>query len=166
MFVLSRFSWVRLCAILWTVAHQAPLPMGFSRQEYCSGLPFPSSRDLPDPGIEPVCLTSNLHWQTDSLPLVTPGGFPGGSAGKESTYSAGDPSSTPRLGRSPGEGKGYPLHPLSFVVTYMFSVTIKAKDLIPAQMNLHSTKPKKSDSQDDLTRDSFYMTSCCCCCCC
>ena len=83
--------------------------MGFSRQEYCSGLPFPSSRDLPDPGIEPVCLTSNLHWQTDSLPLVTPGGFPGGSAGKESTYSAGDPSSTPRLGRSPGEGNGNPL---------------------------------------------------------
>ena len=37
----------------WTVAHQAPLSMGFSRQEYWSGLPFPSSRDLPDPGIKP-----------------------------------------------------------------------------------------------------------------
>ena len=38
---------------LWTVAHQAPLSMGFSRQEYWSGLPFPSPGDLPDPGIEP-----------------------------------------------------------------------------------------------------------------
>ena len=37
----------------WTVAHQAPLSMGFSRQEYWSGLPFPSAGDLPDPGIEP-----------------------------------------------------------------------------------------------------------------
>ena len=38
---------------LWTVAHQAPLSMGFSRQGYWSGLPFPSPGDLPDPGIEP-----------------------------------------------------------------------------------------------------------------
>ena len=37
----------------WTVAFQPPLSMGFSRQEYWSGLPFPSPRDLPDPGIEP-----------------------------------------------------------------------------------------------------------------
>ena len=37
----------------WTVDHQAPLSMGFSRQEYWSGLPFPSPGDLPDPGIEP-----------------------------------------------------------------------------------------------------------------
>ena len=44
---------VRLFATLWTVAHQAPLSMGFSRQEYWSGLPFPSPGDLPDPGIEP-----------------------------------------------------------------------------------------------------------------
>ena len=42
----------------WTVAHQAPLSMGFSRQEYWSGLPFPSPGDLPDPGIEPMSLTS------------------------------------------------------------------------------------------------------------
>ena len=38
----------------WTVAHQAPLSMGFSRQEYWSGLPFPSPGDLPDTGIKPV----------------------------------------------------------------------------------------------------------------
>ena len=37
----------------WTVAHQAPLSMGFPRQEYWSGLPFPPPGDLPDPGIEP-----------------------------------------------------------------------------------------------------------------
>ena len=40
--------------ILWTVAYKAPLSMGFSRQEYRSGLPFPSPGDLPDPGIEPM----------------------------------------------------------------------------------------------------------------
>ena len=38
----SRFSRVRLCVTLWTAAHQAPLPTGFSRQEHWSGLPFPS----------------------------------------------------------------------------------------------------------------------------
>ena len=41
-------------ATLWTVAHQAPLSMGLSRQEYWSGLPFPPPRDLPDPGIDPA----------------------------------------------------------------------------------------------------------------
>ena len=44
--------------ILWTVACQVPLSMGFSRQEYWSGLPFPSLADLPDPGIEPTSLMS------------------------------------------------------------------------------------------------------------
>ena len=51
-------------AVLWTVAYQAPLSMGFSRQEYWSGLPFPSPGDLPDPGIEPGSPT--LY--TDALP--------------------------------------------------------------------------------------------------
>ena len=49
---------------LWTVVHQAPLSMGFSRQEYYSGLTFPSPEDLPDPGIEP----ESPALQTDSLP--------------------------------------------------------------------------------------------------
>ena len=48
----------------WTVACQAPLSMGFSRQEYWSGLSFPSPGDLPDPGIEP----RSPSLQTDSLP--------------------------------------------------------------------------------------------------
>ena len=46
-------SCVQLFATPWTVALQAPPSIGFSRQEYWSGLPFPSPRDLPDPGIEP-----------------------------------------------------------------------------------------------------------------
>ena len=52
--MLSRFSHVQFFATLWTVALQVPLSMGFSRQEYCSGFPFPSPGDLPDPGIEPT----------------------------------------------------------------------------------------------------------------
>ena len=51
--VLSRFSPVQLFATPWTIAHQSPQSVGFSRQEYWSELPFPSPRDLPDPGIEP-----------------------------------------------------------------------------------------------------------------
>ena len=42
----------------WTVARQASLPMEFSKQEYWSGVPFPTPRDLPDPGIEPSSLES------------------------------------------------------------------------------------------------------------
>ena len=49
----KSFSRVWLFATLWTGAYQAPPSMGFSRQEYWSGLPFPSPGDLPDPGIEP-----------------------------------------------------------------------------------------------------------------
>ena len=56
---------VRLFVTPWTVAHQAPLSVGFPRQEYWSGLPFPSPGDLPHPGTE----THLLHWQVDSLPL-------------------------------------------------------------------------------------------------
>ena len=52
----------------WTAAHQAPLSVGFSRQEYWNGLPSPSPGDLPDPGIEPVSPTL----QADSLPFEPP----------------------------------------------------------------------------------------------
>ena len=57
-YVLSHFSRVQLFATLWTAAHQAPLPMGFSRQESWSGLPFPSPGHLPNPGTEPASLMS------------------------------------------------------------------------------------------------------------
>ena len=56
--VLSRSSRVRLCAAYRPAAHQAPLSLGFSRQEYQSGLPCPPPGDLPNPGIEPVSLMS------------------------------------------------------------------------------------------------------------
>jgi len=62
-------SHVRLFATPWTVAYQAPLSMGFSRQGYWSGLPFPSPGDLPNPGIEPGSPTL----QGDALPSEPPG---------------------------------------------------------------------------------------------
>ena len=54
--VVSHISCVQLCATLWTVACQAPLSMGFSRQEYWSGLSCPPSEDLSNPGIQPAFL--------------------------------------------------------------------------------------------------------------
>ena len=53
----------------WTVAHQVPLSMVFSRQEYWSGLPFPTSGDLPNPGIKP----GSPALQANSLPVELPG---------------------------------------------------------------------------------------------
>ena len=67
------FSHVQLFATPWTVAHQVPLSMGFSRQEYWSGLPFPTPGDLPDPGMEPTSLVSPAL-AGDSLPLHHLGG--------------------------------------------------------------------------------------------
>ena len=57
MCMLSCFSCVQLFETPQTIAHQAPLSMGFSRHEYCSGLPCPP-RDLPKPGIKPASLSS------------------------------------------------------------------------------------------------------------
>ena len=81
--MLSHFSCVQLFATLWTVARQAPLSMGFSRQEYWSGLPFPSPGDLPHLGIEPVSLkspalagglfTTNTTWEAPSSTLSSLG---------------------------------------------------------------------------------------------
>ena len=74
--MLSHSSRVQLFATLWTVAHQAPLSMGFSRQEYWSGLPCPPPGDLPDPGIKPASLmslalageffTTNTTWEAQN----------------------------------------------------------------------------------------------------
>ena len=63
------FSRVQFFVIPWITAHQTPLSMEFSRQEYWSGLPCPSPGDLPDPGIEPGCPVL----QADSLPSEPPG---------------------------------------------------------------------------------------------
>ena len=64
--------------MLWTIACQAPLSMGFSRQEYWSGLPFAPPGDLPDPGSKPICLaspaladtffTTNATWEAPDQP--------------------------------------------------------------------------------------------------
>ena len=92
-------SHVQFFATLWTVAHQAPLSMGFFRQEYWSRLPFSPPGDLPDPGIEPVspCIGRQIlyHWATWEAPILEKKlktlyihiyktkGFPGGASGKE-----------------------------------------------------------------------------------
>ena len=75
--VLSCFRCVRLFATLWILAHQPPLSVGFSRQEYGSGLPYPPPEDLPDPGMEPVSFTSptladrvfttSASWETECV---------------------------------------------------------------------------------------------------
>ena len=70
--ILSCFSSVQLFATLWTVARQAPLSTGFSRQEYWSGLPFPSPGDLLTKGSN-LHLLHLIHWRAGSLPLGPPG---------------------------------------------------------------------------------------------
>ena len=64
----QSLSHVRLFATPWTVAHQAPLPMGFPRQEYWSGFPFPSPGHLPDTGIK----LGSSALEADSLPSEPP----------------------------------------------------------------------------------------------
>ena len=66
--VVKSLSHVRLFATPWTVAHQAPPFMGFPRQEYWSGLPFPSPGDLPNPGIEPRSPALQADALTSELP--------------------------------------------------------------------------------------------------
>ena len=66
---MKSLSHVRLFATPSTVDYQAPPSMGFSRQEYWSGLPFPSSGDLPNPGIQP----GSPARQADALPSERPG---------------------------------------------------------------------------------------------
>ena len=66
---MKSLSRVRLFATPWTLAYQDPQSMGFSRQEYWSGLPFPSPGDIPDQGIEP----GSPALQADALPSEPPG---------------------------------------------------------------------------------------------
>ena len=127
---MKSLSHVWLFATPWTVAYQAPLSLKFFRQEYCSGLPFPSPRDLPNPEIKP----GSPALQAGTLPSEPPGkpwfslysrlqmsrrpyfmlfnvilGFPDISVGKESSCNAGDLCSIPGSGRSAGEEIGYTL---------------------------------------------------------
>ena len=71
MLKVKSLSRVLLFVTPWTVAHQAPLSMEFSRQEYWNGLPFPSPGDLPNPGIEP----ESPALQADALPSEPLGTF-------------------------------------------------------------------------------------------
>ena len=73
-------SHVQLFATRWTVAHQAPLSMGFSRPEYCSGLPFPPPGDLPNPRVKSVSPLS------PASPALTGGFFTTELPGKQSSY--------------------------------------------------------------------------------
>ena len=66
---MKSLSRVRLFAVTWTVAYHTPPSMGFSSQEYWSGLPFPSPEDLPEPGIKP----GSPALQADALPSKPPG---------------------------------------------------------------------------------------------
>ena len=70
-----RYSVVSASVIPWTIARQVPPFMGFPRQEYWSGLPFPPPGALPDPGIESLSPTSLALMETDSL-LVAPPSHP------------------------------------------------------------------------------------------
>ena len=65
----QSLSHIRLFATPWTVAHQAPLSVGFPRQEYWSRLPFPPPGELPDPGVK----LSSPELQANSLPTEPPG---------------------------------------------------------------------------------------------
>ena len=111
---------------LWTVARQAPLSLGFPRQEYWSGLPFLLPGDLPKPGTELLSLMSPasaggfftiiIAWEAratwEAYFMHKPPqflGLPGGSDGKESTCNAADLGSIPGLGRSARDENGYPL---------------------------------------------------------
>jgi len=78
----SHFSHVQLFMTPWTIARQAPLPIGFSRQVYWSGMLFPSPGDLPNPVIEPVTLvspalegvffTTSTIWEAQATILTNP----------------------------------------------------------------------------------------------
>ena len=74
--MLSRFGCVQPSVTPWTIAHQAPLSVRFSRQEYWSGLPCPPPGDLPDPGTEPMSSVAPAlqadslllsHWESPTL---------------------------------------------------------------------------------------------------
>ena len=81
---MKSLSRVRLFATPWTVAYQAAPSMGFSRQEYLSGLPFPSPGDLPDPGIKP----RSPAFQADALNSEPPGKSQNKAQGKTSISGA------------------------------------------------------------------------------
>ena len=108
----SSLSCAWLFATPWTVAHQAPLSMKFSSQEYRSGLPFPPPGDLLNLGIKP----RSPSLEANSLLSEPPGlcqlmwlGFHGGSDGKKSACNTGNSGPITGSGRCPGGRNGNPL---------------------------------------------------------
>ena len=101
---------VQLFATPWTVAHQAPLSMGFSRQEYWSGLPCSPPGDLPNPGLNPglmhcrwiLYLLSPVFYWASQVVLVE-------ENQPANAGDTGDVGLIPGSGRSPGKGNGNPL---------------------------------------------------------
>ena len=69
---MRSLSCVRLFAAPWNIAYEAPLSLGFSRQEYWSGLPFPSPGDLPDPDVKPVSPALEADTLFSELPEKPP----------------------------------------------------------------------------------------------
>ena len=135
--MLGLLSHVQLFVTLWTVDPQAPLSIGFSRQEYWSWLPWPPPGDLPDPGIKTASLsllywqacffTTRVTWEAISSPgtrlslyvhflikfskplLKVSNWLPWWLSSKESACNAGDKGSIPGSERYCGEGNGNPL---------------------------------------------------------
>ena len=110
---MKSLSHVRLLATPWTAAYQAAPSMGFSHSSVYMSIPI--SQFIPSASFLPLCpiacsLSLCLYFCFGNrFVCIIFQGFPCDSAGKESTCNVGDLGSIPGLGRSPGEGKGYPL---------------------------------------------------------
>ena len=134
----GRFSSVWLFETLWTTGElQAPLSMGFSRQEYWSGLPFPPAGNLPNPEIE---LTS-LTLQVDSLPLCHLGGS-GSHAIESLSLPAPSPSAAPS-----GLSQQNHLHPLFIIFFWLLNLPLPLLQVVAASLHaLHTSWPVLSDT--------------------
>ena len=131
--MLSCFTFVLPCATLGTIAHQAPLSKGFSKQEYCSGSPCSPPGDLPNLGIKPkspaltgMFFTTSATGGAHREPVVKVGGAPGARPGRGEAGRRGSGTgswrgwgavpvvlrgSPLRLGRHREHGRGAPRHP-------------------------------------------------------
>ena len=103
----KSFSHARLLATPWTAAHQDTPSMGFSRQEYWSGVPLPSPANVHKKLLILITQVSRRKYFSEIISYLK-GNIPGGSEGEVSVYSAADLGSIPGSGRFPGDGNGNP----------------------------------------------------------
>ena len=141
--VLSHFCHVRLSATPWTVARQASLSMGFSRQEYRSGLPCPPPGHLPDPGTESVSLRSPALADRFFLPLSHLGSP---TLGRYSVFS-------PPPGKSPQRSPDVKTNWMDLIVTCPSWNQCSQKDTIgwayvPFLLPVQSPRPEKTQGFD------------------